>query len=118
MDEKTEKLLQTFFEKKQVGLAKIITLIENRADDYEEVLSRLFPRSRNAYRVGITGPPGAGKGTQAQLLAEKRGLYHLETSRLLEAAFNSDNLKKVVQVKLKYRRKYNCGNDNSDKKDS
>ncbi|RKZ28360.1 methylmalonyl Co-A mutase-associated GTPase MeaB, partial [bacterium] len=78
MDEKTEKLLQTFFEKKQVGLAKIITLIENRADDYEEVLSRLFPRSRNAYRVGITGPPGAGKSTIVDKIALHEGIIEHE----------------------------------------
>jgi adenylate kinase len=30
------------------------------------------------------GPPGSGKGTQANLLADKFGFYHLETSKLLE----------------------------------
>jgi len=31
----------------------------------------------------ITGPPGSGKGTQAELLAEKLGLYHLDTSKII-----------------------------------
>lgn len=35
----------------------------------------------------IFGPPGSGKGTQANLLAERFNLYHLETSRLLEEKF-------------------------------
>ena len=35
----------------------------------------------------LMGPPGAGKGTQAELLAEKFGLYHFETSRILEQNF-------------------------------
>ena len=30
------------------------------------------------------GPPGSGKGTQAELLSEKFGLYHLETSEIIE----------------------------------
>lgn len=30
------------------------------------------------------GPPGSGKGTQAELLAEKLSLYHLETSEIIE----------------------------------
>lgn len=30
------------------------------------------------------GPPGSGKGTQAELLAEKLNLYHLETSEIIE----------------------------------
>jgi len=33
----------------------------------------------------LMGPPGAGKGTQAELLAEKFNLYHLETSEIIEA---------------------------------
>jgi adenylate kinase len=34
----------------------------------------------------LIGPPGSGKGTQAELLAEKFGLFHLETSKLVEDA--------------------------------
>ena len=32
----------------------------------------------------ILGPPGSGKGTQAELLAEKFDLYHFETSEIIE----------------------------------
>jgi len=39
--------------------------------------------------VILIGPPGAGKGTQANLLADKYSFYHLETSRVLEEIFNS-----------------------------
>lgn len=35
--------------------------------------------------VILIGPPGAGKGTQAELLADKLNLYHLETSQVLES---------------------------------
>ena len=35
----------------------------------------------------ILGPPGAGKGTQANLLAEHLGLEHIETSKILEKVF-------------------------------
>lgn len=31
----------------------------------------------------IMGSPGSGKGTQADLLAEKLGLYHLDTSKII-----------------------------------
>ena len=35
--------------------------------------------------VIILGPPGSGKGTQANLLAEKLSLLHLETSSIIES---------------------------------
>jgi len=37
----------------------------------------------------IFGPPGAGKGTQAELLADKLNLYYLETSKILEQNFKA-----------------------------
>ncbi len=39
------------------------------------------------------GPPGAGKGTQAELLAEKFNLYYLETSKILEETFSQEKKK-------------------------
>lgn len=36
-------------------------------------------------RLLFLGPPGAGKGTQAQLLAARRSLLHLSTGELLRA---------------------------------
>jgi adenylate kinase len=37
--------------------------------------------------VILFGPPGAGKGTQSNLLSEKLGLYLFETSNILEKKF-------------------------------
>ncbi len=38
----------------------------------------------------IIGPPGSGKGTQAELLAEKLNFFHLETSKILEEKFTQE----------------------------
>jgi len=41
----------------------------------------------------LFGAPGAGKGTQSELLSEKLGLYFFETSKVLEKEFiKSENL--------------------------
>lgn len=50
------------------ALAKAISLVENARSGYEELLSAVFPVLGNAHRVGITGPPGAGKSTLAERL--------------------------------------------------
>ena len=50
------------------ALARAITLVENGRDGYEDVLSALHPRLGAAHRVGITGPPGAGKSTLIERL--------------------------------------------------
>lgn len=50
------------------ALARAISLIENARDGYEALLSELHASVGRAYRVGITGPPGAGKSTLIERL--------------------------------------------------
>ena len=45
----------------------------------------------------IYGPPGAGKGTQANLLADKFGYIHFDTGKYLESVVN-DPINKDNQV--------------------
>ena len=47
----------------------------------------------NKKAIIFIGPPGAGKGTQGELLSEKINLFHFETSKILEQTFkNAENL--------------------------
>jgi adenylate kinase len=46
----------------------------------------------------IFGPPGAGKGTQAELLSEKLGYYHLESSKIIERCFKNESPGKVYSI--------------------
>lgn len=56
-------LYDDFTRKDKRALARIITHIENRRDDYRQLLTTIAKRERHGYRIGITGPPGSGKST-------------------------------------------------------
>ncbi|MCE1165002.1 MAG: adenylate kinase [Bacteroidetes bacterium] len=42
------------------------------------------------YHILIFGPPGVGKGTQSQLIAEKKNLFHLSTGEYLRKAIDEE----------------------------
>ena len=46
-----------------MSLARLISWTENRDPRIDEVLRRIYPRTGQAYRLGVTGPPGSGKST-------------------------------------------------------
>jgi len=50
-------------EQNRRALARALSLVENEQDGYIGVLDQLFPQTGQALRIGITGPPGAGKST-------------------------------------------------------
>lgn len=58
----------------RVVLGRAITLIESQLPAHQrqaqEVLQRLLPHTGGAYRVGITGVPGAGKSTFIEALGK------------------------------------------------
>jgi LAO/AO transport system kinase len=51
------------------ALARVISMVENRAPGWSELLKALFPYTGEARIIGMTGPPGAGKSTLVDQLA-------------------------------------------------
>lgn len=53
------------------ALARAITWIENEEPRGLEILDAIYPDIGRAYRIGISGPPGAGKSTLVDALTEQ-----------------------------------------------
>jgi LAO/AO transport system kinase len=51
------------------ALARAISIVENRAPGWSDLLKALFPHTGHARVIGLTGAPGAGKSTLVDQLA-------------------------------------------------
>lgn len=65
-----DALIQALLDGDRMALARAITVAEKGGPDAIALLQAINGHSGKAYRVGITGPPGAGKSTLANQLIQ------------------------------------------------
>ncbi len=63
-------LVAAVLERKQRALGRAISIAEDGGPLRRELIGEIYPRTGNARVVGITGPPGAGKSTLVDRLAQ------------------------------------------------
>src|SRR5512147_206203 len=63
LDDTQRALLARFTAGDRTALARVISIVENGRPGFEELLHALHFRLGHAQRIGMTGPPGAGKST-------------------------------------------------------
>src|SRR5439155_19123366 len=67
-EDRTEALIERMLARDRTALARLMTLVENRAPELPAIMSRVYGRTGHAHVIGVTGPPGAGKSTLADRL--------------------------------------------------
>jgi LAO/AO transport system kinase len=66
-----DRLLADFAAGRKAALARAISIVENHRPGFEELLATWHPKLGRARRLGLTGPPGAGKSTLTTALTRR-----------------------------------------------
>lgn len=64
-------IVEEILKHNRLALSKGITAVENEHDNAVEIMTKIYPHTGNAYVIGITGPPGAGKSTMTDKIAKE-----------------------------------------------
>ncbi len=59
----SKTIIEKIFQQEKKSVSRAITQVEYGTEESTRLLKELHKKTGNAYRIGITGPPGAGKST-------------------------------------------------------
>lgn len=57
------EIVEKLYNNERRAVARSITIVESSNSDSVNLLKNIYPKVGNAFRIGITGPPGSGKST-------------------------------------------------------
>jgi len=65
------------------AISKAISLVENEHDEAKELLKKIYKYTGKAYKVGITGPPGAGSNSTKKTIKLAKHAKELQADAIL-----------------------------------
>ncbi|MBD3180609.1 MAG: methylmalonyl Co-A mutase-associated GTPase MeaB [Candidatus Latescibacteria bacterium] len=84
---KLDKIVDDFRAGNTAATGRLLSIMENGGPEAERVIEKILPDIKGIYRIGFTGPPGAGKSTLISRLAsyyrkqdEKLGIIVVDPS--------------------------------------
>ncbi len=72
-------VIADFKKGRTAAAGKLFTILESGGREAEELVEMIFPMLRGVYRVGFTGPPGAGKST---IISKLTGFFRKEEKKV------------------------------------
>ena len=66
-----KEFLEKLLSGDRLTTTRAITAVENETSLAKEILQSIYRHTGKAYRIGLTGPPGAGKSSIANKLARQ-----------------------------------------------